>query len=108
MTRSLSSRLLPLGIAIVFLSGGCALRNPLVTIPIEIPARPTLQVCPELPDIKGRIVDLEDTKTLLLTLEDAFRLRDFIHTYMTCAESNEVELLGHIEKLENRLKAYGN
>jgi len=42
-----------------------------------------------------------------LSLIDAQKLRDWIHAYLTCAETNQIALKGHIEKLENRLKAIG-
>lgn len=42
---------------------------------------------------------------VVLPLEAARTLSAWIHTYFRCAEGNMARLLGHVEKLENRLKA---
>ena len=68
---------------------------------MDIPARPVLQVCPEVPTIEGTVTG----NVLTLTLPDAERLRDYIHSYRLCSETNSVLLKAHLDKLENRLKA---
>lgn len=68
--------------------------------------RPTLVVCPEFPVVEGYITELEQVgPAVVLPLIEAEKLRTWIHSYKVCAESNQVDLLGHIEKLENRLGA---
>ena|SRR3990167_4035407 len=87
------------------LLSGCAAIGIPVSVPIDIPVRPVLAVCTERPVIEASIIEIEGIgPAVVLTLKDAVMLRTFIHTYMVCSEINQVELLGHIEKLENRLK----
>lgn len=68
-----------------------------------MPSRPDYEQCPEKPDVQGKI----NGSTVLMALPDAVRLRDWIAAYQVCAESNRARADGHIEKLENRLKAIG-
>ena len=79
---------------------GCSLIWP-ARVLVEIPPRPALEVCADKPDVEGEVRD----GSVILALDDAVRLRDWINAYTICARSNEARLSGHIEKLENRLKA---
>ena len=89
-----------------FVFSGCTIIGIPVSVPIDIPARPVLVVCPELPVIEGYVTELEGIgPSVVLPLAEAENLRAFIHTYMECSAINQVELLGHIEKLENRIIA---
>jgi len=73
-------------------------------VAVDIPPRPVLAVCPPKPVVKGSIKNGE----VVLPMESAIKLRDWIVAYTVCAESNQARALGHIEKLENRLKAVGD
>src|SRR3990167_600997 len=90
----------------VFVSSCATIGIPLAA-PIDIPARPVLAVCPELPVIEGILIEQGGETAILLPLVEAEKLRTFIHTFIECSVINQIELLGHIEKLENRLKALG-
>jgi len=72
-------------------------------VAIDIPPRPTLEVCPPQPVVQGMVKD----GTVTLLVADATKLRDWIRAYIVCTQSNQTRALGHIEKLENRLKALG-
>lgn len=75
-------------------------------MPVPLPARPVLSECPQNPHVKADIVDVEGKgKYAMLSLVDAIALRDFIYAALSCDAGNMVELMGHIEKLENRIKA---
>src|SRR3990167_2980545 len=84
------------------LLSGCAAIGIPVSVLIDIPVRPVLAVCPKRPAIAASIIEIEGIgPAVVLTLEDAVRLRTFIHQYMECSEINRVELEGYIEKLVN-------
>jgi hypothetical protein len=68
-----------------------------------LPEKPAIETCPPKVVVEGHIVG----DTITLSLADAQRLRDWINTYIVCSESNQAKYKGHIEKLENRLKAVG-
>ena len=75
---------------------------------VPLPSRPALSECPQKPAIDAKVVDVEGKgKYVMLSMADALKLRDYIYEFLVCAASNMVELMGHIEKLENRLKALG-
>lgn len=76
---------------------------PQQSVVIYLPEQPILKECPTLVVVEGDVVQ----DTIILTLDNAQKLRTWIHSYMACVESNRVILNGHIEKLENRLKAIG-
>jgi hypothetical protein len=79
---------------------GCVAVN--VKPQIEIPERPALPIPAERPEIQGVVVDGKNgEKAILLKLEDAIRLRD----YILQLEESILLLDGYIEKLINRLKA---
>jgi len=87
---------------------GCSILSPYVSVPVGIPPRPALLACPEFPDVRGKVVDVEGQgKHVMLTLEDARRLSAWMRAYLVCSQENQAELLGHLEKLENRIKALG-
>ena len=103
-------RLRILGYLVVLWLGlsACAIINPFIVPTIDVPLRPTLAICPDYPHIGGKVVDGEDGgKYVVLTLEDALRLRNWAHAYLVCSQENQVELEGYIEKLVNRIKAVG-
>jgi hypothetical protein len=60
-------------------------------------------VCPEKPEIVAPVVE----GNVILPLNDALRLRQWIVDTEICHLRNQVELEGYAEKLENRLKAVG-
>lgn len=70
---------------------------------MEIPQRPQLTACPEEPLIEGDVFGEKVT----LSLKDAIKLKDWIATMRKCTAEHEVVLKGHLEKLENRLRALG-
>jgi len=90
-------------ILLAALISSCALVTP-DRVAVMLPARPTLAVCPEKPAVGGEVRDGK----VVMELPDAVKLRDWINAYQICAESNEAALNGHVEKLENRLKALGD
>ena len=73
-----------------------------VPVAVEIPARPALEACPEKPDLTGKVTD---HNTVEVTFDTALRIREYISALQACQRANEVKLSGHIEKLENRLRA---
>jgi hypothetical protein len=77
------------------------LTQPAVRIPF--PARPILAECPQKPIIEGHLIG----NGVVLTLEQALELRNWIVATLICYETNQVLLEGYIEKIENRLKALG-
>lgn len=81
----------------------CALFVKPVQVKMEIPPRPALAVCSENPHVEGKVAD----GTVVLSIEDAVKLRDWAQAYEICMKANAAILGGHIEKLENRLKAIG-
>src|SRR2546427_5253831 len=68
---------------------------------VDIPPRPELLVCEEMPATGATV----QGDTVVMPLEDAIKLRDAIGALKACGEENVFILNGHIEKLENRLKA---
>jgi len=96
-------------LATIFLSfslAGCSALSVNPGMPTGIPPRPALAQCPAYPDVRGKVVDVEGVgKHVMLTLEDAKRLSAWIHAYLVCSQENQAELLGHLEKLENRIRA---
>lgn len=90
-------------LVLISLGSSCALLQPPMMVVLVIPDRPILHVCPEFVVVEGDIVG----DRISLTLVDAQKLRTWIHSYLACAKTNTVILDGHIEKLENRLKAFG-
>jgi hypothetical protein len=60
-----------------------------------------LEACPEKPEVEGKIVD----GNVVVSFDDAVRLRDWIAKYQICSESNRIRLQAQVEKLENRLEA---
>lgn len=107
MRKSSSSKLRVLGFCVALLLGfqGCSLITPFVLPVVDIPPPPVLEVCPAIPQLQGRIVELEDgSQSVLLTMELAKELSAYMRGYRACAEGNQVELEGYIQKLVNRLE----
>lgn len=95
-------RYLFLAILVSLSFSGCSLLWPVpAQTVVALPPAPVLQECPQLPDIQGDIIG----GTVSLKLEDAQKLQQWIHQYIQCSQSNQVELQGYAEKLVNRLKA---
>jgi hypothetical protein len=59
--------------------------------------------CLPKPDVEGRV----EGENVIINKRDAEVLKEWIARYQACQESNVARLLGHVEKLENRLKAVG-
>lgn len=73
---------------------------------LVLPARPTLVECPKSSGVEGTVRRSPGGLTeVVLTIEEAKRLREFLTSLQSCGATNEILLRGHIEKLENRLKA---
>jgi hypothetical protein len=85
-----------------FAFSGCVGVAPLL-LDIRLPERPALQTCISEAGVEGRIVNNE----VVLSLDDARRLKDHISALAACGAINAILLEGHIEKLENRLRALG-
>lgn len=100
MRSSNKIKSLYLGILLSLSFSSCATVTPNKPV-VVIPDAPVLSECPTLPDIQADIIGGKVT----LTLEQAQVLRQWIHNYITCQESNRVLLQGYVEKLVNRLKA---
>lgn len=82
------------------LLSSCSLISP-QKIVITLPERPELAACPEKPVVTGDVVNGE----VKILLADAVKLSTWMRDYQICAERNAAKLSGHIEKLENRIKA---
>ena len=81
-------------------SSSCSLVLP-KRIAVELPPRPALEACPAKPQVSGLVVGGK----VELEMQDALALHEWMQEYPICMQSNAVRLEGHIEKLENRLKA---
>ena|SRR3990167_738322 len=90
---------------VIALGSSCSTIGIPVSVPIDVPVRPVLAVCPSLPVIEGILIEQNGESVILLPLAEAEKLRTFVHSYMECSEINQVELEGYIEKLLNRLNA---
>ena len=101
--------LLPLitSLAIVSSSEGCARLGWLLgkSIPVDIPDRPKLAQCPVKPEIEGTVERVNGNLVVVMPLESAKTLQAWTRIYPVCMTTNVVILDGHVEKLENRLKA---
>ena len=84
-------------------SSGCSLFGYRKGVVVEIPARPELADCPVKPPLVGQVSP--DGKYVALDIQTALALKKYMAELETCSSSNVVILNGHIEKLENRLKA---
>jgi hypothetical protein len=84
-------------------SPGCAVRQIHIDPDTALPVRPSLEPCPTDPGIHGR----RESGQVVLSLQDAQTLRKYIQALRICAFGNKAILEGHIEKLENRLRALG-
>lgn len=82
------------------LSFSCTVAKP-VKVSLVLPKRPSVAACFPPIDMGGKL----DGGFLMLPLEDAIKLRSWIAGGILCHEKSVAELDGHIEKLENRLKA---
>jgi hypothetical protein len=81
----------------------CSLLNAPPQVVISIPQRPVLGDCPAKPVIEGNIINGK----VVLEMTDAQQLSDWTRQIVKCQRDHEIILNGHIDKLENRLKALG-
>jgi hypothetical protein len=95
-------------IATIFFVSSCTAISP---VALHIPEDPVLRDCPEQPVVEGRTRGRdpqgEGYEYVVIKIEDAVKLRDWIKDYRKCSEANQVILKGHVEKLKNRLRAVG-
>jgi hypothetical protein len=89
---------------VILLNSSCSLiyAKPL---PIDIPPAPVLAVCPEKPDVVGTVSD--DGQSVILPAAEAKKLAVWIHDYIICTRSNDIDRDAYAQKLINRLKAIG-
>lgn len=99
LKKLLSLLLLTIAVSV----SSCTLAVAPVQVPVPLPARPELRVCPENPHVEGEVRDGK----VILTFEDAVRQRRYTEDLEHCMLINKTILEGHIEKLENRLRAVG-
>ena len=91
-------------LAILISSGSsCSLLTTTPKVVVDIPTRPVLVACPAKPVIEGDIINGK----VVMSMEDAKALSDWTRQIVQCQQDHEIILNGHIEKLENRLKALG-
>lgn len=86
---------------VIGLSSSCApqlIQQP----PIPLPARPVLEQCPIDPGVQGVVTNRQ---TIEIPVQDAIKLKQYINGLISCEKINVLLLNGHIEKLENRIKA---
>ena len=85
---------------------GCALFQPAPIVPVKIslPARPELELCAAKPDVSGTVELINGQKVVIVPLQDAIALSNWSNSVVACELSNQLRLLGHIEKLENRIR----
>ncbi len=91
------------------LLGACA-RAPVVARPVvSLPPGPALPVCPDRPAAPGVVVQREEDGPLfvMFPLEVLEQLSAWIPAERACRAEREALLEGHVEKLENRLRALG-
>ena len=95
-------------IALTLFASSCAFRSVLATVPVPLPASPVLIDCPVKPLIEGKIGQFDGHgDAVILTKENAIKLQTYLQELELCMVLNLVILEGHIDKLENRLKAIG-
>src|SRR3990167_6728972 len=96
-----------ISLAIASSSEGCARFGWLLgrSVPVDIPDRPKLAQCPAKPETEGVIEKVNGNLMVVMPLEAAKKLQTWTRLYPICAATNLIILEGHIEKLENRLKA---
>lgn len=94
-----------LSLAIVLNFNAC---TPVTIAPINIdrsvviPVRPDLEEGPTDPGVQGTVTE---RRTIEIPVQDAIKLKQYIQALIYNAKVNVIILQGHIEKLENRLKA---
>jgi len=74
-------------------------------VPVDIPPAPSYAVCPDKPDVVGIVS--QDGQSVILPATDAQKLAIWIHDYIICTKSNDIDRDAYIQKLINRLKAIG-
>ena len=97
--------ILLIGAALIL--GACARVTPaMAPVHVEIPARPLLPACPAIPHPKGVVVlDERGEQAVRIGMEDAALLKQYLAVAPVCWEAREIILGGHLEKLENRIRA---
>lgn len=89
--------------ATIFFGFSCAPSVVVQPDGLTLPVRPALETCPDDPHVTGRMVGGD----VILSQADAEKLRAYLQGLRVCAAANVIILEGHIEKLENRLRALG-
>jgi hypothetical protein len=69
---------------------------------VVLPPRPRLEGLPDDPGVNGVVTE---RRTIELTISDAIILKRYIESLRYTNQINVIILEGHIEKLENRIKA---
>jgi hypothetical protein len=87
--------------ALIFSSSGCV--TAVVHPKVDVPERPALSLPAERPSISGSVIEQSGQIVVVLPFDAAIQLRD----YILKLEESIIILQGHLEKLENRLKALG-
>jgi hypothetical protein len=85
----------------------CATVGPVAPVAIDIPAAPLLADCPAAPHPAGRVEERAGQRVVVLAVEDAAKIREYLQTSAACWQAREFQLRGWGEKLANRLRAVG-
>jgi hypothetical protein len=78
---------------------------PSTAVTIALPPEPQIVECPAPPNVEAHIVESNGVKSVIMPYTKAEEIRNWMHDYPKCMQSNEVLLKAHIQKLENRIKA---
>lgn len=90
---------------LVPLLAGCPKVPPASPVYVDVPPAPLLAPCPDAPHPAGTAEARQGTTVVVLALEDAQRIRDYLRAAPGCWAAREAQLRGHLEKLERRLRA---
>jgi hypothetical protein len=98
-------------VLVAIAAGLIACATPIAAPPgvrVDVPSRPILPDCPELPLVEGALSrDDEGAAIVIIPFEQAKLLHRYMREYRGCAETREVLLDGWADKLSNRLRAIG-
>lgn len=93
--------------ALFLLLGACSYVRPATPVAVDIPLRPQLPECQTKAEVQGTVVQGEGGLMVAIPLDQAKALSAWVAAFAACSAVRETVLTGHIEKLENRLKALG-
>lgn len=93
----------PLLLALPLLLAACAHVAPPAAVFVDVPALGALPDCPPAPHPKAK--KDEKAGVVILTVAQADAIRDYLARAPGCWAAREAILRGHIEKLENRIRA---